>query len=48
MELGPGLSLIRQTGEAGYRTRDPWIQGEWFIHYTTSAPAPMIVPIYAK
>ena len=20
------------------QTRDPWVQGEWFIHYTTTAP----------
>ena len=26
--------LIRQIGGAGDRTRDAWVQGEWFIHYT--------------
>ena len=26
---------------AGYRTRDPLVQGEWFIYYTTAAPLPV-------
>ena len=29
---GHSLSLIRQTGGPVDQTRDPWVQGEWFIH----------------
>ena len=32
------LSLIQQTGGATDQTQDPWVQGEWFIHFTTTAP----------
>ena len=31
-------SLIRQTGAAGDRTRDTWVQGELIFHYTTPDP----------
>ena len=30
-------SLTQQTGEARDQTQDPWVQVEWFIHYTTAA-----------
>ena len=35
MEMGEWL--IGQTGGAGDQTRDLWVQGEWFIQYTTMA-----------
>ena len=37
METGPWLSLIQKTGGAIDQTQDPWVQGEWFIHYTMAA-----------
>ena len=37
-EGGMAYSLIQQTGGARDQTRDPWIQGKWFIHNTMGAP----------
>ena len=40
MEIGPRLSLIRLTGEAGNQTCDPWFirQAVYPLGYTTVAP----------
>ena len=39
-------SLIQQTGRAKDETRDPWVQGERFIHYTIAAPIIYMDMIY--
>ena len=30
--------LVRQTGGAWDQTRDPWLHGDLYIHYTMAAP----------
>ena len=36
---GKELRVIWQIGGDWDQTRDPWLQGEWFIHITTVDPA---------
>ena len=43
MEMGAtALSLIPQPGEARVKPVTHDLQGEWFIHYTTTAPAKVL------
>ena len=37
IKVPPTAKFIWRQGNI-HGTRDPWVQGEWFIHYTTVAP----------
>ena len=39
METVPGFGVSsNRLDESGIELGNPWVQDEWFIHYTTTAP----------
>ena len=39
METGPQRRVSSNRLEVRDQTQDPWVKGEWFIHYTMVVPS---------